>query len=212
MIFTVSGDVQRPGVYELPMGTPLRELIYAHAGGPQAGRMVKAVCSGVSGAVILPSVLDTPMDFGSLQSVGAGLGSGGFIIYDDTACMVRVAHKLSEFLYVESCGQCTSCKFGTNMATYHLHRLIHGSGTAGDVEYALEGAAMAPHANRCYLPVEHSLLIPSIVRNFRPEFEAHYQRGCQSCRSAIVPKILDFDESRGDFVYARTKKPVAPAG
>ncbi|HEY7676382.1 MAG TPA: NADH-ubiquinone oxidoreductase-F iron-sulfur binding region domain-containing protein [Candidatus Methylomirabilis sp.] len=212
MVFTVSGDVQRPGVYELPMGTPLRDLISGDAGGLRPGRALKAVCSGVSCAVILPSMLDTPMDFGSLQGAGAGLGSGGFVVYDDTACMVRVAHKLSEFLYVESCGQCTSCKFGTNMATYHLHRLIHGGGTAGDVEYALEGAAMAPHANRCYLPVEHSLLIPSIVRSFRAEFEAHYGRGCQSCRAAVLPKILDFDEVRGDFVYARAKKPVAYAG
>lgn len=194
------------------MGTPLRQLIYGHAGGLRPGRTLKAVCSGVSGAVILPLMLDTPTDFGSFQRIGAGLGSGGFIVYDDTACMVRVAHKLSEFLYVESCGQCTSCKFGTNMATYHLHRLIHGTGTAGDLEYALEGAAMAPHANRCYLPDEHALLIPSIVRSFRPEFEAHYGRGCQSCRPAVLPKILDFDEARGEFVYARAKKPVAPAG
>ncbi len=211
MVFTVSGDVLRPGVYELPMGTPLRELIYGHGGGLRPGRTLKAVCSGVSGAVILPSGLDTPMDFGSFQKAGLSLGSGGFIVYDDTACMVRVAHKLSEFLYVESCGQCTSCKFGTNMATYHLHRLIHGSGTASDLEYALEGAAMAPHANRCYLPVEHSLLIPTIIENFQPEFEAHYHRGCQSCRAVLVPKILDFDESRGEFLYARAKRVVPPA-
>ncbi len=68
------------------------------------------------------------------------------------------------------------------------------------------------YANRCYLPVEHSLLIPSIIRSLRREFEAHYGRRCQSFRAAVLPKILDFDEARGKFVYARAKKPVAPAG
>ena len=211
MVFTVSGDVLRPGVYELPMGTPLRELIFGHGGGLRPGRTLKAVCSGVSCPVILPSMLDTPMDFDSLQKIGSGLGSGGFIVYDDATCMVRVAHKLSEFLYVESCGQCTSCKFGTNMATYHLHRLMHGSGTAADLDFVLEGSAMAPTGNRCYLPVEHALLIPSLVKNFRPEFEAHYNLGCQSCRAALVPKILDFDELLGEFVFARAKKPAPSA-
>jgi hypothetical protein len=68
------------------------------------------------------------------------------------------------------------------------------------------------HANRCYLPVDRSLMIPSIVPNFRAEFEAHYGRGCQSCRAALLPKILDLDEARGECIYARAKKPVAPAG
>ncbi len=207
MVFTVSGDVLRPGVYELPMGTSVRDLIYTHAGGLGPGRMLKAICSGVSNGVLQPSAVDTPMEFGSLQAIGSGLGSGGFIVYDDTACMVRVAHRLSEFLYVESCGQCTSCKFGTNMATYHLHKLVHGSGTAGDLEAVLEGAAMAPTGNRCYLPVEHSLLIPSLVKNFQAEFEAHVGRGCQSCRPAQLPKLVDFEEARGEFLYARVKKP-----
>ncbi len=206
MIFTLSGDVQRPGVYELPMGTPLRRLIEEHGGGLRPGRTLKAVASGVSCGLVPPALLGTPMDFGSLQAIGSGLGSGGFIVFDDTVCMVRVAHRFSEFLYVESCGQCTSCKFGTNMATYHLHRLIHGSGAAADVEFVLEGAAMAPHGNRCYLPVEHSLVIPSIVKHFRPEFEAHSARGCQSCRDIPLPKLVDFDEGRHAFTYARGGK------
>lgn len=206
MVFTVSGDVQRPGVYELPLGTRLGELIFDCAAGPRPGRAVKAVFPGVSCAVIPPSALDTPLDFGSLQGIGSGLGAGGFIVLDDTACMVRVAHRFSEFLYVESCAQCTSCKFGTNMATYHLHRLIHGAGGPGDLDAALEGAAMAPTGNRCYLPVEHSLAIPSLIRAFRPEFEDHFLRGCQGCRPAPALKILDFDESRHEFLYARVKR------
>ena len=117
--------------------------------------------------------------------------------------MVRVAHKLSEFLHVESCGQCTSCKFGTNQATYFLHKLVHGLGDGSDLTHALEGAAISPHANRCYLPVEHSLLIPSIVRCFEEESEKQFHRGCQSCRDVIVPKIVDFDAVKCSFTYFR---------
>ena len=136
----------------MPIGTPLRRLIEEHAGALRPGHALKAVCSGVSAGVILPSALDTPLDFASFQKIGSGLGSGGFIVFDDTACMVQVAYRMSDFLYVESCGQCTACKFGTNMGTYHLHRLTLGSGGAADLEAALEGAAMAPTGRRCYLP------------------------------------------------------------
>src|SRR5262249_13122308 len=118
-------------------------------------------------------------------------------------CTVQVAHKLSEFLYIESCGQCTPCKFGTNQATYYLHKLVHGLADRHDLDLVLEGAAMAPHANRCYLPVEHSLLIPSIVHTFPEEFERHFMTGCHSCRRIAVPTILDFDASKSSFVYAR---------
>jgi NADH:ubiquinone oxidoreductase subunit F (NADH-binding) len=206
MIFTVSGDVQRPGVYELPMGTPLQELVFGRAGGPKAGRTLKALFSGVSNAAVLPAAVNTPLDFGSMQNIGSGLGSGGFIVYDDSTCMVRVAHKFSEFLYVESCGQCTPCKFGTNQATFYLHKLVHGVGDASDLEYVLEGAAMAPHANRCYLPVEHSVLIPSIVRQFEAEFEQHFNRGCQQCRDITLPKIVDFDPASASFTYFRGRR------
>lgn len=203
MVFTLSGDIARPGVYELPMGTPLRRLVHDHGGGAQPGRTIKALLSGVSNAVILPSALETPADFGSLQKLGSGLGSGGFIVYDDTACMVRIAHKFSEFLFVESCGQCTPCKFGTNQSTYYLHKLVHGSGGRADLDHALEGSAMAPHANRCYLPVEHSLLIPSIVQRFESEFVEHFSRGCGSCRDVVVPQIVDYDPSACSFSYLR---------
>jgi len=204
MVFTISGDVETPGVYELSMGTPLDQLVFAHGGGLRPGRTLKAVFSGVSNAVILPSALNARMDFGSMQAIGSGLGSGGFIVYDDTACMVRVAHTFSEFLHAESCGQCAApCKFGTNQAIHHLHKFVDGSGDPSDLAFVLEGAAMAPQANRCYLPVEHSLVVPSIVRAFAEEFEQHFHRGCHGCRDVIVPKITDFDEVTRAFAYVR---------
>jgi NADH-quinone oxidoreductase subunit F len=210
MVFTLSGDVQKPGVYELNMGTRLEQLVFEYGGGPRPGTNLKALLSGASNAVVLPSSLRTPLDFGSMQKIGSGLGSGGFIVYDNTSCL-RVAHQFSEFLFVESCGQCTPCKFGTNQATYYLHKLVLGSGDRSDLEHALEGAAMAPHANRCYLPVEHSVLIPSMVRNFENEFERHFHRGCQGCRHIVLPKMVDFDASKASFTYFREKRPARPS-
>lgn len=202
MVFTVSGDVQKPGVYELPMGTPVGRLIHDFGGGLRPGRKFKAVFSGVSGAVILPRDLETPLDFGSLKQIGSGLGSGGFIVYDDTSCMVRVAHMFSEFLWLESCNQCISCKQGTNQSTVSLKKLLQGSGNEIDLNDVIQGALMAPNGNRCYLPVEHSLLIPSIVRNFSQEFIEHYGRGCHGCRDLVLPKMDDFDESKQTFTYS----------
>jgi len=202
MIFTVCEDVERPGLYELPMGTPLRTLIYECAGGPLPGREFKGFFSGVANPVILPSGLDTPMDFNSMRAIGSGLGSGGFIAYDNTACMVRVAHMFVKFLWLESCNQCWSCKLGTNRSMTYLQRLIEGLGDAMDVELAIQGAMMAPHGNRCYLPVEHSLSCPSIIRAFSNDFIAHYRRGCQGCRDLVLPKIHDFDETKNVFTYS----------
>lgn len=202
MLFTVCEDVQRPGVYELPMGTPLRSLIYDCAGGPLPGRQLKVFLAGVANPVVLPTRLDTPMDFNSMRSVGSGLGSGGFIVYDDTACMVRVAHMFAKFLWLESCNQCSSCKVGTNQSMTYLQKLIDGSGDGSDIDFVIEGAMMAPHGNRCYLPVEHSLSCPSIIGAFSKEFVAHYGRGCQDCRDMVLPKIHDFDEAQHTFAYS----------
>lgn len=206
MVFTISGDVEKPGVHEMPMGTPLRDLLEKCGGGVRSGRKVKAIFSGVSSTVILPQFLDTAMDFGSMKAIGTGLGSGGFIVYDETNCMVRVAHLFSEFLWLESCGQCLSCKYGTSRSTFYLKKLMDGDGDETDVEFVIQGAILAPHANRCYLPVEHSLLIPSIVRNYSQEFIAHYHRGCRNCREVILPKMRDYDEARHQFTYSPGRK------
>ena len=126
MIFTVCEDVRRPGVYELPMGTSLRTLIYDYAEGPLAGQQFKGFLPGVANRVVLPSRLDTPLDFNSLHAIGSGLGSGGFIAYDNTACMVRVAHMFATFLWLESCNQCSSCKVGTNQSMIYLREIDRG--------------------------------------------------------------------------------------
>jgi NADH-quinone oxidoreductase subunit F len=202
MVFTVSGDVQKPGVYELPLGTTLRELLMKHGGGPLAGRTIKAVFSGVSNAVILPEQLDTPLDFDSMKAIGSGLGSGGFIVYDNTTCMVKVAHTFSRFLWLESCNQCSACKQGTDRSTIHLKMLIDGEGKDDTVDQIIAGAVMAPQGNRCFLPVEHQQLQLSILKSFTAEFAAHLQHGCENHREAPLPKLEDFDEATHQFSYS----------
>jgi len=202
MVFTVSGDVRKPGVYELPMGTPLRTLINRFAGGPKNGREVKAVFSGVSNAVIKPAALDTLMDFGSMKAAGTGLGSGGFMVYSETACMLKLARIFSQFLSTESCAQCSACKVGCTAATLHLERLEYGRGDKTDVDSAIISARHAPQGNRCYLPVEESLLIPSILRGFRKEISMHYRRGCVSCREHQLLKFTGFNEESNTFIIA----------
>jgi NADH-quinone oxidoreductase subunit F len=201
MVFTVCGDVQTPGVYELPMGTPLRELIEVWGGGTRPGRKVKAIYSGVTNPVITADSLDTPLDFGSMRKIGAGLGSGGYIIYDDSTCMVRVAHRYAEFLWLESCGQCSSCKDGGHTATIHLRKLVEGRGDSVDVATAVQAAVKAPSGTRCFLPSELANIVPSTVNAFPEEFSAHYNRGCRDHADITVPKIADFDESARNFIY-----------
>jgi NADH:ubiquinone oxidoreductase subunit F (NADH-binding) len=117
MVFTVCGDVRREGVFELPLGSPLRYLVEELAGGPPDGRAVKAIFPGASNTVIGPGQLDVPLDFDSMRQAGSGLGAGGFAVFDDSACMVQAAWRYSRFLFVESCGQCPACKFGTGEVT-----------------------------------------------------------------------------------------------
>ena len=137
-----------------------------------------------------------------MRAIGSGLGSGGFIAYDNTACMVRVAHMFAKFLWLESCNQCSSCKVGTNQSMTYLQKLIEGNGDETDIDFVIEGAMMAPHGNRCYLPVEHSLSCPSMIGAFSKEFSEHYRRGCQDCRDLVLPKIHDFDEAKHSFTYS----------
>lgn len=200
-VFTLSGDVQREGMYELPMGTTMRELIERWGAGLKPGRKLKAIFSGVASPGLYPRSFDTPLDFGSMRNAGSGLGSAGFMVYDDSNCMVQVAYVFSKFLWIESCGQCRSCKEGTQEATLRLEQLISGEGDEVDVEALLHASLNAPRGNRCFLPTEHSLIIPSIVREFEHEFAEHYHRGCRNCRIPVLPKMHDYDEEKHEFHY-----------
>ncbi|HUF31620.1 MAG TPA: NADH-ubiquinone oxidoreductase-F iron-sulfur binding region domain-containing protein [Acidimicrobiales bacterium] len=200
VVATVVGDVVRPGVAEVEMGTPLREVIARVGGGVGEGRTVKAVLSGVANPVLRGDLIDAPVSYEGLADAGAGLGSAGFIVYDDTADMVSVARMASRFLYVESCGQCPPCKLGTQEITTLLERIDDGRGTDDDVVRIGERLGTVTDANRCYLPVEERLLVASIFREF-PEDVANALAGRLrgSERSYPVPLIDDIVDGVAHF-------------
>ncbi len=191
VICTVVGDVELPGVVEVPMGTSLRQVIEA-CGGVADGRAVKAVLPGVANAVLAAEHLDVPLTHEHFAAVGSGLGAAGFIVYDDSACMVEVAAMLSRFLYVESCGQCPPCKLGTGAITDALDRIRDGDGTDGDLDTIQRRLEVVADGNRCYLPVQERELISSFLRTFPEDVVTHLDGRCGSDRVDLpVPKIID---------------------
>lgn len=208
MIFTISGDVNQPLVREFPLGVTLRELIYESAGGLGAGRSLKAIFSGVANAVITPEKLDIPLSFDRMKEAGSGLGSAGFIVYDDTACMVDVAYQFSKFLHVESCNQCPPCKMGSREITRDLRHLLDGEADSRVIDDILHIATWTPNGARCFLASEESIVVPSIVRAFLDDFGAHIEDRCQLRHNLTLPKLVDFSESAGftyDESYARKR-------
>jgi NADH-quinone oxidoreductase subunit F len=200
MVFTLSGDIRNPGVYELPLGYSLRDLVYAVGGGPAEGRELKVIVPGASNTLLLPEQLDTPLDFDAMRAVGSGLGSAGFVVYDDTSCIVRIAQAFSRFLYVESCAQCPACKHGTGQITGLLDRLDRGEGAEVEVETVLARCLTVTDGQRCALPTGESLLIQSAIQLFGREFAEHFGHGCPLPREIDVPKFVDFDDRSGRFV------------
>jgi NADH-quinone oxidoreductase subunit F len=173
-LFSVSGHVIRRGVYELPMGVPLRELIFEHAGGIRDGHRVKAVIPGGSSVPILGEAqLDVGMDFESLQQAGSLLGSAGVIVMDETTCMVSAALNLLHFYWHESCGKCTPCREGTGWFVKTLHRIEEGHGRLDDIDLLLDvcdnirGKTFCPFGDAAVTPVE------SMIKLFRDDFEEH---------------------------------------
>jgi NADH-quinone oxidoreductase subunit F len=205
LLFTLSGDVARPGIYEREAGIPLQDLLTKDGGGPLPGRHFKAVLSGVSGAAIKSDDFSTPCDFGSFKAIksgGIGLGSAGFVVLDDTASIPRVAQTVARFLYVESCLQCSACKTGLRAASEAIDEMFSEKATSDDPEKAVLSARSAPQGNRCYLPVQGSVLIPSLFELFPREFEALIQNtDREKTRDWRIPKFIDFDESNRSFSY-----------
>jgi NADH:ubiquinone oxidoreductase subunit F (NADH-binding) len=201
MVFTLSGDVSHPGLYELPFGYSLRDLVYTIGGGPPEGRNLKVILPGASSTILLPEQIDTPLDFDAMKEVGSGLGSGGFVVYDESACIVRITHAFSRFLYVESCAQCPACKHGTRQITELLERIDRGDGSDVDVETILARCLTVTDAQRCALPTGETLLVQSAIQVFGREFVDHLGRGCSRPRDIPVPKMVDFDEPAGTFLY-----------
>lgn len=201
MVFTLVGDVQVPGMYELPLGTSLRKLIEEIGGGPHPGRQIKAVFPGASHRIISGDNLDIPLDFDSMKETGTGLGSGGFIVYDDTTCIVEATLAFSRFLHIESCAQCTPCKTGSQEITESLVRIHKGQGTQEDLVEVTSRCSTVTGGQLCYLPTGESLVVGSAIAAFGDEFKAHLGKDCPSERGLRIPKLADFDDKAGTFSY-----------
>ena len=187
------------GVAEVELGTPLSEVIVAIGGGVRAGPATsRPCCPGVANPVLTAAAIDTPVAYESMAAVGSGLGACGFIVYDDTADMVGVALMVSRFLYVESCGQCPACKFGTGEVTAYLEHLAEGIGTERDIELIGARLETVTDANRCYLGTQEQLVIASFLRAFPEDFVGHLERR-DPARSVPVPKLVDLAD--GVAVY-----------
>lgn len=173
-LFCISGSVKRPGVYELPMGTPLRELIYEHAEGIVDDKRLKAVIPGGSSApVITADEIDVALDFDSLARIGSMLGSGGIVAMDEGVCMVKALMVISHFYSHESCGQCTPCREGTGWLEKILRRVLDGGGTSSDLANLVGIANNMLGTSICALSDAAALPVKSFVAKFAPEFEHH---------------------------------------
>jgi NADH-quinone oxidoreductase subunit F len=179
-LYCLSGHVRRPGVYELPLGVPMRELIFEHGGGIREGHRLKAVVpGGPSVPVLTEKHLDTRMDFDSLVAAGSMLGSAGVIVMDETTCMVWTASKLMDFYRHESCGKCTPCREGTDWLARILDRMEKGQGRPediallSDVSDNIAGKTLCPFGDAAVAPVISTLV------HFREEYELHVRhQGC----------------------------------
>lgn len=176
--YCISGHVKKPGNYELPLGVPLRELIYDYAGGIRDNNQLKAVFPGGSSVPMLfEDELDVIMDFDSPMKLGTYLGSTGIIVMDETVCMAWTALNLMHFYWDESCGQCTPCREGTGWMHKILERIEEGHGLAGDIDLLLDICKNIAKRSICALGEFATGSLVRTIPRFRDEFQAHIDEG-----------------------------------
>jgi NADH-quinone oxidoreductase subunit F len=172
-LFAISGHVEKPGVYEYPMGMPLRELLEI-AGGVKNGKKLKGVIPGGSSVPVFPdSLIDTPMDFDSVTKAGSMLGSAGVIVMDESVCMVRMAMITARFYAHETCGQCSQCREGTHWLYKILHRIEEGEGHMSDLDTLLNACSNMKGRTICVLSDAAAMPTEGFIKHYRAEFEQH---------------------------------------
>ncbi|ADC71228.1 MULTISPECIES: NADH-quinone oxidoreductase subunit NuoF [unclassified Thioalkalivibrio] len=177
-LFSVSGHVNKPGNYEIPLGTPFKDLLEM-SGGVLNGRKLKAVIPGGSSVPVVPGdvMLKANMDFDSIAQAGSMLGSGAVIVMDETADMVKALQRISRFYFSESCGQCTPCREGTGWLYRMLTRIVEGQGRPEDLERLDDVASKIEGHTICALGDAAAMPVRSFIKHFRHEFEYYIQHG-----------------------------------
>ena len=180
-IFSVSGHVEKPGNYELPLGIPFKELLDV-AGGVRGGRKLKAVIPGGSSVPVVPAeiILGLTMDFDTLRDAKSGLGTGAMVVMDETTCMVNMLRRISRFYFAESCGQCTPCREGTGWLYRVLTRITEGKGRQEDIDMLVDVANKIEGHTICALGDAAAWPGQSCIRHFRHEFEYMVQNDGRS--------------------------------
>jgi NADH-quinone oxidoreductase subunit F/NAD(P)H dehydrogenase (quinone)/NADP-reducing hydrogenase subunit HndC len=191
-VFALTGHVNNIGLVEVPMGTPLRTIIYDIGGGmPKKHRKFKAVqLGGPSGGCVPEEHLDLPCDYEAITKAGAIMGSGGMIVMDDSTCMVDMARYFLDFTQDESCGKCTPCREGTRRMLQILERITRGQGAQGDIETLEELAEMIQGSSLCGLGQTAPNPVLSTLRYFRDEYEEHIHH--KKCRAKSCAALLEF--------------------
>ena len=176
--FSVSGHVNKPGNYEVPLGTPFRELLEM-AGGVREGHELKAVIPGGSSMPVLPAetMLEITMDFDALAKAGSGLGSGAVIVMDDSTCMVDACRRIARFYYKESCGQCTPCREGTGWMYRVLTRIMEGRAQPGDLDLLKSAAGQIEGHTICAFGEAAAWPVQGMLKHFWHEFEYYVEHG-----------------------------------
>ena len=190
-VFALTGKILNSGLIEVPMGIPLREIIYDIGGGIEGGRQLKAVqTGGPSGGCIPASMVDTPVDYESLGKVGSIMGSGGMVVLDETNCMVNMAKYFLEFTKSESCGKCVPCRVGTKRLLEILTRITEGKGRKGDIELLETLSSDVKTSSLCGLGQTAPNPILSTIRYFRDEYEAHINE--KRCPAGVCKDLLTY--------------------
>jgi len=171
--FSVSGHIEKPGNYELPMGVPFKTLLEDICGGVWKGRKLKAVIPGGSSCKVLPAdvIMECTMDYNSLQQAGSSFGTGAVMVMDDTTCMVKVLRRISRFYMAESCGQCTPCREGTGWLYRMLTRIVDGKGEEADLQKLVDVANKIEGHTICALGDAAAWPVQSFLKHYYHEFE-----------------------------------------
>ncbi|MGI8808452.1 MAG: NADH-ubiquinone oxidoreductase-F iron-sulfur binding region domain-containing protein [Acidimicrobiales bacterium] len=196
IVCTITGRTRRHGVAEVPMGTPLSAVIDTVGGGAMEGRRVVAVMSGVANPLVPEAHLSTPLTYEAMEGIGSGLGAAGFIVFDDRTDLTAVAHGVSRFLSVESCGQCTPCKQDGLALTGLLDGLRRSEAAGGDLDAVNDNLRTVADEARCALALQHQRVVESMLALFPEQFRAHASGAVAAAEPEVIAPIVDIDGDR----------------